>query len=305
MAADGQEPHVPVSDGHPDLDTLADADAAALDPPAAAEVLGHAADCPACGGVLDALRAVRSDLASLPRPPIPAGVAARLDAVLDVERRARSVPPAAAGTVPEGQGSRSGEGGRALPAAGDVVPLDRVRGRRRGRVLGWAAAAAVVVAGGATGGAVALTGHGGAGGGGTSVAAEDLSAPSPTASPTGGPGVQLAPGQGVFPQETAGSVPRYTRQDIEDNIAAILAAAGCDGGSCHGTGGEVLPDAERRSRCTSELNGQGVRGTPKAVQFALFEGTPAFVFVFDDNRVVVVGSDCGDSASPTILFSDR
>lgn len=316
MGADGQRSDSPGSDGHHDLDTLADADAAVLDPLAAREVLAHASGCTLCGTVLDALRAVRADLAAAPPPQLSASVAARLDAALDAERRARfgpltALPPHDSQTWADRPTPPTEPATQVTVVPFDPAAVPSGRGGRnrtdrprRSRWLGWAAAAVVLIGGG---GGVTL---------GLRASAphhRDL-ASSPTFTPSAtdtvrGSVVESQPGAGILPHQgggdTASGVPSYTRRDIEDNLAAILARAYCDGGSCASGPAGVMSDSERRSRCTSELNGSGVPGKPKAVQFAFFEGAPAFVFVFDDNRIVVVGDDCGRSSHPNILFSDH
>jgi hypothetical protein len=67
---------------HPDLDTLADLDAGALDAAAAAEVAAHVSGCARCTRASAALGTVRVQLHAQPRPEMPAVVAARLDATL-------------------------------------------------------------------------------------------------------------------------------------------------------------------------------------------------------------------------------
>lgn len=58
---------------------------------AAAEVMSHAAGCPRCAADLAALRALKAELAALPRPAAPAGLAERIRASLP-EEAAPSLP---------------------------------------------------------------------------------------------------------------------------------------------------------------------------------------------------------------------
>jgi hypothetical protein len=70
--------------------------------------------------------------------------------------------------------------------------------------------------------------------------------------------------------------------------------------------GGVMAGADRRQACARSIPGSA--GLPIAVQQVLFEGTPAFVFVYDDaavgRRVVVVAADCGQvpGSTATVLY---
>jgi negative regulator of sigma E activity len=118
-----------VNTPHPELERLAElADQAALtdstattdDPQAVAhaELLAHVAGCAVCTADLESLRGVRDILRSLPPVPMPADVAARIDAALRAARE----------------------------PAGDVIPLKPISTGRpaRWRSFPYAAAAAVV-----------------------------------------------------------------------------------------------------------------------------------------------------------------
>lgn len=288
MTADGQRPPTTGSAGHYDPETLALLDAEAFEPHVAARVRGHTSGCAVCGSTLAALRTVRTELAGLTTPRLPASVAARMDATIEAERRARFGPTPL------------------HPRAGVGAP---VRPRRSGRVrmLGWAAAA-VVLLGGAGIGTVAL--HGPATG--KSQLATAASPPDSRPGTTGKAGPAHQPGQpGIAPvapngvTSNAGEVPSYTRNDIGTSLAQILAQSACGVATPCGTqSAGAMSDSSRRARCTSELDSvAGVRGKPKAVQYALFEGRQAFVFIFGTDRIVVVGTDCGQSASPEVLFN--
>ncbi|TCO64679.1 hypothetical protein [Actinocrispum wychmicini] len=121
------------------VDLLADLQAGALDPQAAAELWPRVNADPAAMEIIAALEATQADLrefAFAPAPPMPARFAARLDEAIATESRARSqsvhVPPPAPGHAP-------------------VINLADAR-KRRNRRLGWgagflaAAAAAVGIA---------------------------------------------------------------------------------------------------------------------------------------------------------------
>ncbi|MEV4311516.1 hypothetical protein [Actinocrispum sp. NPDC049592] len=119
------------------VDLLADLQAGALDPGAAAQLWPQVNADPEARAILAALEATQADLrefAMAPAPPMPAHFAARLDAAIAAESQVRSQAHA-----PQPQ------------PAPNVVSLDEAR-KRRNRRLGWgagflaAAAAAVGIA---------------------------------------------------------------------------------------------------------------------------------------------------------------
>ena len=112
---------------------------------ATAEVLAHVADCATCQANLDALRSVRATLRSLPPIPMPAEVAARLDAAI-LAARAEDAPGAATSTA--GTAAADAETVDAEPAdfdTADVVPIKTRSARPAQRnPFPYSAAAAVV-----------------------------------------------------------------------------------------------------------------------------------------------------------------
>ncbi|HEY9472661.1 MAG TPA: hypothetical protein VIS06_02290, partial [Mycobacteriales bacterium] len=78
MAVDGQRSPAPDPAGHYDLNTLSLFDADAFEPRVSERLREHTSDCPVCGSVLASLRGVRAELAALPTPRLPAGVADRI-----------------------------------------------------------------------------------------------------------------------------------------------------------------------------------------------------------------------------------
>src|SRR5262249_25078213 len=99
--------------GHPDGETIAAFRDDLLPARKAARIAAHLAECPRCAEVDAQLAAVTAALARTPTPPMPASLAARLDAALAAEVAARS----AAGAAPAHADSAGGP----APAA----PADR------------------------------------------------------------------------------------------------------------------------------------------------------------------------------------
>jgi hypothetical protein len=122
------------------VDLLADLQAGALDPKAAARLWSQVNADPEAMAVLAALEATQADLrefAMAPAPPMPAHFAARLDAAIATESQAR-----AQAYIPQQA---------VAPGHAPVISLDEAR-KRRNKRLGWgagflvAAAAAVGIA---------------------------------------------------------------------------------------------------------------------------------------------------------------
>jgi hypothetical protein len=305
--------------GHPDLDALADLDAGLLDPATTAELTRHVGGCPACGATLRALAAVRTELRSLPPPRLPESVAARLDATLAELRRgghahqararagAHPAPSAVASAQidetrhgpapPHGPrpGSLRPDPPRPDDAGSDDLARERERRRDRSRRLTTLAAASVVVL-------AAVVGVG------TAVVRQDhdskltQSAAVPpevtSRSESGGSASQQKAPADARPNEGPALVdlPVYTRLTlaaalpaIEQSTIAVISAAGRQG-----PGGAMAEEA-RRSSCEQTI--PGASGSPTAVRQVLFEGTPAYVFVYPDlglgRQVFVVAADCG------------
>lgn len=309
---------------HPSLDDLADLDADVLDVGPAARLRRHVQGCDRCGATLQALAAVTAELSALPPPPMPPLVLARVNSTLaglPSESRPAERTPAGPGLPAlESRGLlseefRGGSGGPAYPAgpfpvgrAGSdssavrlpgVVDIGEARdrrARRARRVTGWAVAGVVVLAGSATAAAVlrgSTAGSPSSASGAAEVPPED----------SGG----LRPGDTVGPRVdgTPVRLPTYTRSsitgalpDIEQRAAlGVIEAAGVRGPA------GVMADRVRRSRCTAGLPGSP--GDPRAVQQIEFEGSRAYVFVYDINgsrTVYVVSERCGVDGATGLLY---
>lgn len=125
---------------HLDVDTLAELAAGLLDTHQAEAARAHLTDCAACSRRAGDLVRTSEVLAAASRPRMPVDVAARLDAALAAEARARAVRTSAEGQTPT-----------VSARDGSVVPLARRRRRKRLAATVAVAASAVVLAGGVVG----------------------------------------------------------------------------------------------------------------------------------------------------------
>lgn len=318
MTADDERVPLADAEGHFDLDTLAEVDAGGYDTAVTARVTAHTAQCPRCSTLAQSLSAVRLQLADLPVPAMPESVAARLDAALAAEREARFA-------VPAGHGTHFGpQPGGHVPDPPLVADLDAHRTRRasRARWIGVAAAAAVVLAGASV--TYGLTSGDNKGNGVAESTADqgsndsDDSAGSDKGQAGGSGGAEPRPseqgpegpgsrtdGDGGPAAAPTTTLPTYTKSTLPGSLNNILVTAVCeDTGLCDPTQAGAMADQGLRSRCTSALHAQGVRGDPKAVQYAMFEGQKAYVFVFSKERAVVVSESCGQGGDADVLFGD-
>lgn len=308
---------------HPDLDTLADLDAGALDPAAAEDVAAHVGDCARCAAVLAAFDTVRADLLALPAPQMPAPVAARLDAVFaDLRRQATGPAPIAAAPAqshpqppqpPQPPQSPPPPGFRPGPAQDrpGPQPADQQQGRprpvadlgaardRKRRSLkistGAVAAAFVLVAAGASVAAL-VSSSTRTGGGSTAAGSLPNEAAPQTAAGTPPPSIDVG-------------IPAYTKQTLQGAISSITRdSAVTDITRLGETGpGGVMADTGRRQACEKSIT--KATGLLTAVRRIEYEGTPAYVFVFTETsgrrNAWVVDTSCGISGSlpATVLDS--
>jgi hypothetical protein len=291
MTADDRRPEP----SHPDLDTLADLHADALDEPAAAQVRAHVDDCAQCAASLSALERVRAELHALPAPALPAEVAARLDATI-ADLRAGRVPTVEA---PADLAER-----RAARAFDEVEQARLRRGRRRARALTGVAAAVVVIAAGAS-----ITAIVRAGDSSTSTSSAAGGSADSAAAPTGSPAV--APNQrndGSAP-EVQQTVPTYDRDGLSAALPELarqhpLPAAG----GAVPVGAGAMADPGRRTACAGAI--RDAAGTLRAVAQITYRNQPAYVFIYDDDGSLtgyVVSDQCGTPAAlpATVLDTVR
>jgi hypothetical protein len=259
MAEDGPVP-ARHTHGHPDVETLAALDADALEPSAVAEVRDHVDGCAQCQGTIAELRDVRSRLAALPAPQLPAQVADRIDTALR-EVAAGGTPAAASSAVTQ-------------------LNEQRARRTRRNRWAGLAAAALAVIAAGAAGFAISQSSNGGSAGSSVAVSGGQATKKAPAHSRVGAPERRTA-GPGAV-----GAGPDYTAGSLAAAIPSIVRGGGVAG---------AMSDPDRRAGCARALVGAG--HPPLAVTSARFEGRAGYVFVFPTGvahraDVYVVGPGC-------------
>jgi hypothetical protein len=315
MTADDRRPPLPPA-AHPDLDTLADLHADALDGATAERVRTHASSCPRCGPVLAALDGVRDELHALPAPPMPAPVAARLDATLADLRRtdlptsrhtAAAAGPRAANAAAGGAGGAGGAGaasaggrrdGAAPQSPEDATwrekvrrldELELARDRRRARLtrsLGAVAAAVAVIAAGASI---------------TAVVRSSTSSDNSTASAGSAADSSALPAPAAISPSTGVSIPSYDQESLRAALPSIVqrsAVAIITGEGDTGPAG-AMADAGRRTACAGTIGGS--RGELRAVLRIRYQGAPAYVFVYEAaggaRTGVVVSDDCGTSSS--------
>jgi hypothetical protein len=130
--------------GHVDEQTLAAFREGLLPARKAARITAHLATCQRCAEVDVQLAAVSTILARTPAPPMPASLAARLDAALaaEIARPAAASPSAAASpdgaALPNGAALPAAAGGAASPGAPSPAetPAPGERAGRQGRTAG-------------------------------------------------------------------------------------------------------------------------------------------------------------------------
>jgi hypothetical protein len=134
---------------HPDVVELSDLTEDLLAPERAAAVRAHVSSCAQCGEVLASLQGVRALLGEAPpAEPMPADIAARIDAALLAEERDATDLPDEPSGVPRETSPRTVDRphadvprGTSAPAGRPTAPTGPGRSRRRSRGLRFAVAA--------------------------------------------------------------------------------------------------------------------------------------------------------------------
>lgn len=281
--------------GHLDLDELADL----LAGEAADRQVDHVAHCPVCSVALveleDAGAQVRAALAALPPPPVPADLAARLEAAL---REAGPVPEATDGPAPPALRPLplrdEEDDDRLRPAA--RPPAQRDAHRRRPVLLGAAAAAAAVALGGA---ALTATLPGGTDAQPAAAGASGPQQESAVASPVA---PQLASGRSYGPgtRDLAAALPAL----LQPAAPARTAPGALPGSAADDDGLGRLREPAALAACLAAL--PDTPGEPLALDYASYDGRPALVVVRPAAdpalvEVAVVGPECRAGAPDELL----
>jgi hypothetical protein len=312
--------------GHPDDETIAAFREDLLPGRRAARIAAHLAECPRCADVDAQLAAVTAALARTPTPPMPASLAARLDAALAAEAAARSAAGASAGhagpaegaapagpadraappaaRAPRGPGTRPGRAGPRPSGPGPTGPGRRAGRPRAGSRLSLriaaAAAAVVVLAGG--GYAIARVVSGGQElSTSSSSAASGSAASRPSGSALAPEAAPRAPAEGL-PLVASGTT--YRAGQLPAQVAAVLKRHPAHGHvnaapSAAGAGAAAFPHL---AECVSHL-AAGQR--PRLVDLARYGSQPAAVIVVPvpgtaTVRVSVVGPGCSAQGGDVI-----
>ncbi|MFJ3219724.1 hypothetical protein ACIPLC_27885 [Kitasatospora sp. NPDC086801] len=274
------------AEAHPSVDELADLAEGLIESADDARTLHrHLAGCAECRETADALGEVQALLGAVETPPMPADVAARLDAALAAaspaataeaengplaaSRSAAQAPAARAATAPVAPPSR--------PAAPTGPGRPRPRRRRVGLLLGAAAALAAIGLGGA------LLLHPA----GQGDQHPTLSAGAP-ASASLGTGTGTGPGaaQSSRADHAAGAGPVYQDDQLATQVQQLLARAGSPPG-LRPTGpakpSAALP-AEGRQELTTQASPPScpapAEGVPLATDHGSYAGAPVEVLVY-------------------------
>jgi hypothetical protein len=256
-----------------DLDRLADYTAGVLDPPQAAEVERLIAADPAWAQAYAELTAagpwLDEALSGLPREPMPADVAARLERAVQTASR---------------------------PGTGKVVPFPRRRWRR----VALTTAAAVAVGAACLGGIATLAHSGGISGSSTSTGA---AARNDRAAGGSGPFGRIPSAPDAGSGAVGGTVPTTaTGTDYTHDTLARAAAGGAkapaaaQAESVPGGSGALarLSAPAALNQCLTAITAtEG--GTAVSADFARYQGSPALIVVLSGGsaRVVAAGAGCG------------
>lgn len=252
---------------HLDYEALAELAEGLLDDRRAASAGAHLDDCAQCRSRAAEIADVSRILAESPVPPMPAGLAGRIDAALAAESM----------------------------QAATVTSLQHRRGRRHLRVLSAAAATVVVLGGGAVAGAILLD-SGIDGESSTATHGPLADRPDRSNAAPEAPGDQMLKARpGTYPIVRTGT--DYRADTMPSLITRII----------RGQGARTPVDGERPSAelsaCVTEVAGAR---TPVLVDIARYQGRPATVIALPGGTdggwsIWVVGPECttGDADAIT------
>jgi putative zinc finger protein len=302
--------------GHIDADTLAAYREGLLSRRRAARVAAHLPGCPQCAATDAQLAGVTTILAASQAPPMPAGLAGRIEAALAAEAASRAAGEASRAAA---AGAARGDGHRPLsgsPAGvghdGGGVPARQPGGsRHRPPRRSWltprvaAVTAAVVVIAGGGYGVAQLLSQGTTTGGGSSAASGSSPArgAANSGARTGSAANRLAPSATTIRDlNVVRSGTNYQPQQLASQAKAVLGRYG----QPQGTGKNHLPGSFGSTFANLPACMRRVSGghTPQLVDLASYQGQRAAVIMLPTAqhqvRVVVVGTGCSGAASDVL-----
>jgi hypothetical protein len=272
--------------GHVDAESLALCAEGLLSRRRTARVRAHLTGCAACARTATALGEVTTRLSQVPAPPLPAAVAARLDAALSAESAQRAASPAPA---PVPTTAPAGAPGPRPPRRGPLWSPSALR------ILA-AAGVAVVVAGGVGYGLSQLSGSSSSSSSSHSGAAA-VPAASANRAPNAEPNLGTSPGPRMHSgANPGGTTTRYIRSDTDYRAGTLVVQAQqklavYDVPGITGPG--IVPATQVPATvldCVSRI-----AGTRRVVLVdqARYERQPAIVMVLDTPETVkAVSSSC-------------
>jgi hypothetical protein len=291
--------------GHVDAESLALCAEGLLRRRRSERIRSHVASCPGCAAAQARLTEVPALLAQVPPPPLPPGIAARLDAALSAETARRAVPDR--GAVP-------GQAAPAQPAG--TAPRHRT-GRPRGPRLRMPVAARLLAAAGvlavAGGVGYAVSQSSSSPSTSSSSAAGSAAVPSAAAGPDSHSAARRA-----APEVGAGGDVRFTvrhsRTAYRKNTLAVQASMQLAAGVNHpgkAPGGLSLrAPSLALTGCVDKVAGPAAvhAGEVKLVDQAQFQGRPATVIVVQatpaqPGTVYAAGAGCSASRADILATS--
>lgn len=283
--------------GHVDAESLALCAEGLLSRRRSERIRSHAASCPECAAAQARLTEVPALLAQVPPPPLPPGIAARLDAALSAETAARAAPDP--GTVP----------GQAAPAQPAGTPPRPRPARPRGPWLRMPvaarllAAAGVLVVAGGVGYAVSQSSSSSSSSSAGSAAVPRAVAGPHSGSAASGSGPGAGPGIGVQFTVRHSGIP-YRKNTLADQARALVAAPSAGLNSpAKGSGGLARrAPSPALAGCVDRVAGPAAvhAGEVKLVDQARFQGRPATIIVVQataaqPGTVYAAGAGCSAS----------
>jgi Putative zinc-finger len=312
---------------HIRADKLASYQAGDLGTRESARVRAHLDGCARCTAAADDLAAVSTFLASVPAPPMPEDVTARIEAALAAEAASRAASPAvpaARGPVPAAPG-RDGVTRRAAVRNPKILPGGWLRSPVTLRVAAGAAVAVVVLGGGfaairlagssgpsATSGSSAAEGSGAsAGSGAAGATTQGPNAAAPAAAPAprltyqaGGrarPFTVLTSSADLGPGNLAQEVGRLIRGERTGPQQGTKASPGPSAQRSALSGTPGFAPAKLEACVTRVADGGQVR----LVQTGRYQGQQAVIIAVSPAgggpvRIWVVGAGCSATSSDVI-----